>query len=65
MRDWRQRHSEDKKLYLNFNNFSKEFSKDKAMVEALNLHLHACIVCWIGMMPLQASSKIMEGHVHD
>jgi hypothetical protein len=36
MCDWCPRHSEDKKLYLNFNNFSKEFSKDKAIVEALN-----------------------------
>ena len=38
MCDWRQRHSEDKKWYLTFKNFSKEFSKGEAMVEALNAY---------------------------
>ena len=38
MCDWRHRHSEDKKCYLNVKGFSKEFSKDNAMVEALNAY---------------------------
>ena len=38
MSDWCQRHSEDKKWYLNVKNFSKEFSKGEAMVEALNAY---------------------------
>jgi len=36
MCDWCQQHGDGKKWYLNIKNFSKEFLKDKAVVEAVN-----------------------------
>jgi len=36
MCDWCQQHGDGKKWYLNIKNFSKEFLKDKAVVEATN-----------------------------
>jgi len=39
MCDWCQQHGDGKKWYLNVKNFSKEFLKDKAVVEAVNAFL--------------------------
>jgi len=39
MCEWRQQHGEGKKWHLNAENFSKEFSKGKAVVETLNEYI--------------------------
>jgi hypothetical protein len=50
MCDWCQQHGEDKKWYLNVKNFSKDFSKDKAMVEAPNAYFQN-IESFVGTSP--------------
>jgi len=39
MCDWCQRHGDGKKWYLNINNYSKNFLKDKAVIEATRAYL--------------------------
>ena len=110
MSEWGQQHGEGNKWQLNAKNFSKDFSKDKAAIEALNAYFQniesfvgksppmnveqsslmitsfpkrsgprsngsalSCTLgiqedlaaCWIGIVPLQASNKILGDHVHD
>lgn len=48
MCDWCQQHGDGKKWYLNIKNFSKEFLKDKAVVEAANAFLQN-VESFVGM----------------
>ena len=50
MSDWCQKHGEDKKWYLNVKNFSRDFSKDKVMIEALNAYFQN-IESFVGTSP--------------
>jgi len=50
MCDWCQQHGDGKKWYLNVENFSKEFLKDKAVVEAANAY-YQNLESFVGMSP--------------
>lgn len=50
MSDWCQQHGEDKKWHLNAKNFSKDFSKDKTVIEALNAYFQK-IESFVGTSP--------------
>jgi len=50
MSDWCQQHGEGKKWHLNTKNFSKDFSKDKTVIEALNSYFQN-IESFVGTSP--------------
>jgi len=50
MSDWCQQHGEGKKWHLNAKNFSKDFSKGKAVVEVLNAYFQN-IESFVGTNP--------------
>ncbi len=50
MCEWCMQHGDGKKWYLNIKNYSKDFLKDKAAVEAWNLYLQN-METFVGMSP--------------
>ena len=57
MCDWCQLHGDGKKWYLNVKNFSKDFLKDKAVVESVNKYLQNMEIL-MGMAPRSTTSAL-------